>query len=73
MQIDLNQLSKTYKNQTILDDISFRLESGKIYGLLGINGAGKSTLMKILYGLEEPSSGTIRYDGQAKVGKRLVP
>lgn len=51
MQITVKQLSKSYKDKTILDNITFTIESGTVSGLLGVNGAGKSTLMKILFGL----------------------
>ena len=57
MQITVKQLSKTYKDKTILDNITFTIESGTVSGLLGVNGAGKSTLMKILFGLVQKSSG----------------
>ena len=48
MQITVKQLSKSYKDKTILDNITFTIESGTVSGSLGVNGAGKSTLMKIL-------------------------
>lgn len=51
MQITVKQLSKSYKDKTILDNVTFTIESGTVCGLLGVNGAGKSTLMKILFGL----------------------
>ena len=57
MQITVKQLSKSYKDKTILDNITFTIESGTVSGLLGVNGAGKSTLMKILFGLVQKSSG----------------
>ena len=60
MQITVKQLSKTYKDKTILDNITFTIESGTVSGLLGVNGAGKSTLMKILFGLVQKSSEEIR-------------
>ena len=63
MQITVKQLSKSYKDKTILDNITFTIESGTVSGLLGVNGAGKSTLMKILFGLVQKSSGEIRFDG----------
>ena len=59
MEITVKQLSKTYKDKTILDNITFTIESGTVSGLLGVNGAGKSTLMKILFGLVQKSSGEI--------------
>ena len=41
MQITVKQLSKSYKDKTILDNITFTIESGTVSGLLGVNGAGK--------------------------------
>ena len=52
-------LSKSYGKKTILKDINFDLEPGKIVGLLGKNGAGKTTLIKLISGLLIPTSGTI--------------
>lgn len=59
MNIKVENLSKKYGNQLILDGISFELKSGEIVGLLGPNGAGKSTLMKLLTGYLQPTFGTI--------------
>ena len=42
MQITVKQLSKSYKDKTILDNVTFTIESGTVCGLLGVNGAGKS-------------------------------
>jgi ABC-2 type transport system ATP-binding protein len=50
-------LSKTYGEKIALDDLSFRVEPGTIFGFLGPNGAGKSTTVKILAGLVRPSGG----------------
>ena len=46
-----------------VDDISFEVQLGQIYGVLGANGSGKSTLLSILSGVEEPSSGQIFLKG----------
>ena len=64
MQITVKQLSKSYKDKTILDNITFTIESGTVSGLLGVNGAGKSTLMNMLAGLLQPTSGIIKVNGQ---------
>ena len=62
MRVKVTNLQKSYKDRDILKDISFTIKSGTICGLLGGNGAGKSTIMKILFGLEKPSSGNILFD-----------
>lgn len=55
--IEIKNLKKSYKNIEALKGVSFDIEKGEIFGLLGVNGAGKSTLIKILYGLVKESSG----------------
>ncbi len=58
-------LSKVYPNGTLANkQVDFAVAKGEILGLVGENGAGKSTLMKLLYGEESPSSGTIYLDGK---------
>ena len=59
---------KRYMNKTAVEDISLKIESGKIYALLGPNGSGKTTWMKMAAGLVKPSSGTILFYGE-KIGK----
>ena len=56
---------KSFGPVQVLHGVSFALEPGRIYGLLGENGAGKSTLMKIAAGYEAPTAGELRVDGQA--------
>ena len=58
-------ISKDFGAVRVLHDVSFELEPGKVYGLLGENGAGKSTLMKILSGYETASEGELTIDGVA--------
>ncbi len=59
MSVKVSNISKVYKEQRALNDVSFEIQQGEIVGLLGPNGAGKSTLMKILTGYLLPSSGDL--------------
>lgn len=62
--IEVQNLSKQYKDKRALDDVTLSLEGGAIYGLLGRNGAGKTTLMSILTAQNFESSGTVRVFGE---------
>jgi len=64
LSIRFDKLVKSFGPVEVLHDISFELEPGKVYGLVGENGAGKSTLMKILAGYEAPSGGALLLDGK---------
>lgn len=55
----MRNLTKKYGNHTAVDDISFKVEAGKIYGFLGPNGAGKSTTMNIITGCLAPTEGEV--------------
>jgi ABC-2 type transport system ATP-binding protein len=59
MSIKVTSVSKLYKSQKVLNNVSFSAEKGQIIGFLGPNGAGKSTMMKILTGFIKPNSGTV--------------
>lgn len=63
--IQTENLSKKYKNSLYfaLDNLSFFVKEGEIYGILGQNGAGKTTLMSILFGSIKPTSGSFRICG----------
>ncbi|KAF5036390.1 Vitamin B12 import ATP-binding protein BtuD [anaerobic digester metagenome] len=56
--INISNLSFRYGKKEVLTNICMKLETGKIYGLLGENGVGKTTLLKIICGLQEPSGGS---------------
>ncbi|MDC1238118.1 gliding motility-associated ABC transporter ATP-binding subunit GldA [Polaribacter sp.] len=58
----VNSVSKSYKSQKALNNISFSADKGQIIGFLGPNGAGKSTMMKILTGFIKPDQGAIFVD-----------
>ena len=62
--IEVQNLSKRYKEKRALDNVSLRLEGGAIYGLLGRNGAGKTTLMSILTAQNFETSGTVKVFGE---------
>src|SRR5690554_4124408 len=57
--IQLTDVSKKYRSQSALKNISFTLPVGKVIGIVGENGSGKSTLLKLIAGLSLPSSGTV--------------
>ena len=61
--IEVKHLTKIYGDHTAVDDLSFTIESGHIYGLLGPNGAGKSTTMNIVTGCLAATGGTVRICG----------
>ncbi len=61
--LEFRNLSKSYGDKLVLDNINLKLPHGKIIGLLGQNGAGKSTLIKLANDLLAPTSGEILIDG----------
>ncbi len=63
--IEVSGLGKTFGDFVAVDQLSFSVNPGDIYGFLGPNGAGKSTTIRMLLGLIRPSSGDIRFFGQS--------
>ena len=61
--IEVKGLTKVYGNKTAVEDVSFKIRNGRIYGLLGPNGAGKSTTMNIIAGCLSPTEGTVLVNG----------
>ncbi|HJF73288.1 energy-dependent translational throttle protein EttA [Gallibacterium anatis] len=57
--IEVENLSKSYGDRTLIDNLSFSIPKGAIVGIIGANGAGKSTLFRMLSGQEQPDKGTI--------------
>jgi ABC-2 type transport system ATP-binding protein len=62
--LEVNHLKKYYATQKAVDDISFSLAPGSIFGLLGPNGAGKTTLIRMLTGITYPDEGQITFNGR---------
>ena len=65
MVIDVKNLSKSYDESLLIEDISFRLPPGGIVGIIGANGAGKTTLFNILSGIEKS------YEGEVNIGETV--
>lgn len=61
--IQVNNLSKKFKEIEAVKDVSFKVEKGEIYGLIGENGAGKTTILRLLSTMLEPTSGDALLDG----------
>ena len=62
--IKLENISLSFKNRSVLENISFNLNQGQILGLLGPNGVGKSTIFNIITGLLKPNIGSIIINGK---------
>ncbi len=62
--LELRNLKKFYATQKAVDDISFGVEQGSIFGLLGPNGAGKTTLLRMITGILHPDAGEIIFEGK---------
>ncbi len=62
--LELHNLKKYFATQKAVDDISFNIEQGSIFGLLGPNGAGKTTLLRMITGIFYPDSGHIIFNGK---------
>ncbi|QCT01755.1 ABC transporter-like protein [Paenibacillus algicola] len=64
MLLEMDHITKKYGDFSANRGIDFSLRPGEVHAIVGENGAGKTTLMRILYGMEQPTSGTIRIDGK---------
>jgi ribose transport system ATP-binding protein len=62
--LSANRISKSFGEIPVLFSIDFDVKPGEVHAIIGENGAGKSTLIKILSGFEQPTSGTITYEGK---------
>ena len=62
--IEFENVTLAYSNRIILDNISFKINEGQIFGMLGPNGVGKSTIFNLITGLITPKHGKIKIDGE---------
>lgn len=64
MTLQLESVTKKYKDFTAVDNLNFTIEKGEIFGLIGQNGAGKTTTFRMILDLQETTAGTITWDGK---------
>lgn len=62
--LEVDGLSKSYGEVRALDDVSFEVQGGEIFGFVGSNGAGKTTTMRIILGVLRPDAGEVRWDSR---------
>jgi branched-chain amino acid transport system ATP-binding protein len=70
-ELAITSVTKRFGGLTALDDISFTVARGEMFGVIGPNGAGKTTLLNVISGFHPPDRGTVHHRGQAMTGKPL--
>lgn len=73
MKIEVKNVSKKFKDITVLQNINMEFQNGKIYGLVGRNGSGKSVLLKMICAFYEPTDGEILFDGENIIKNQKFP
>ena len=68
--LQLSQVSKKFGGLSVLQDVTFTVPQGQVFGLIGPNGAGKTTVLNLITGLLAPSGGTIALEGKSLLGAR---
>ncbi|TDL98194.1 ABC transporter ATP-binding protein [Macrococcus brunensis] len=63
ISLEVSGLKKTIGNKTLIEDVSFKVRTGEVFGFLGPNGAGKTTTIRMIVGLTTPTAGSIRILG----------
>lgn len=66
--LTVKDLSMRFEDKTVFSDVNFSLKKGSTTALLGANGTGKTTIIRILMGMLQPTTGTIDFDSDARVG-----
>src|SRR5882757_3749752 len=70
--IEAQGLTKRYGDKTAVDDLTFTVRPGTVTGFLGPNGAGKSTTIRMILGLDAPSSGNVTVNGRRRVDEVIA-
>lgn len=70
--LETHNLGKRYKDFKALSDLNMHIENGAIYGLIGKNGAGKTTLIRLICGLQKPTSGSYSIYGVSNLNKKII-
>ena len=70
--ITIQNLTKTYGKHRGVEDVTFSVREGEIFGFLGPNGAGKTTIFNLLTGVYKPDEGIVKLDGQDITGKKTI-
>ena len=60
--LDVKEIEKSFAEQIVIHDLSFRVQGGETFGLLGPNGAGKTTMMRMIMNIIKPDYGEILYN-----------
>ena len=68
--VSVNNLTKAFSGRTVVDRLSFQVEKGQVFALLGHNGAGKSTTIDLILGLKAPEGGSARLLGMDAASHR---
>lgn len=71
--IELRNVVKRFDKKTVINNITYSFETGKVYGIIGQNGCGKSVLFKLISGLMRPTQGSIIVDGVHVGDKGIMP
>jgi len=69
--LEFKEVTKEFEKITAVKNVSFKVESGKVLGIVGRNGAGKSTIFRMILGLIEPTKGTILFDDKKITSETL--
>ena len=70
--LQINNLEKKYKKNTVIKNLNMNIPKGAIYGLIGKNGVGKTTLIRLICGLQKPTNGTFSIYGILNTDKKII-